>query len=306
MGNVWTNEEIEYLKEHYRSESDEEISLVLINHSVSSVATKRKRLGYTKTNKKYCFDDVVNEINKRGYILLSTEDEYINALSPIRYICKSHKDYGEQITCLGHLLEGKGCMYCGRERTIASETLNLEDTKYLDEQLCNSKGFEYIDTIRRDGKIYIRFICPKHRSAGVQEMTRGNMNRDNITGCKYCFDNKKFKFSKGEKKIEAYLSENNIEYIEQMTFDGCRDKCLLPFDFYLPDYNICIEYDGQHHFYPVTFNGVTRDKAMKNYKRTLKHDHMKNRYCIDNNIELIRIPYFEFNNIESILNKQII
>lgn len=306
MGNVWTNEEIEYLKEHYRSESDEEISLVLINHSVSSVATKRKRLGYTKTNKKYCFDDVVNKINKRGYILLSTEDEYINALSPIRYICKLHKDYGEQITCLGHLLEGKGCMYCGRERTIASETLNLEDTKYLDEQLCNSKGFEYIDTIRRDGKIYIRFICPKHRSAGVQEMTRGNMNRDNITGCKYCFDNKKFKFSKGEKKIEAYLSENNIEYIEQMTFDGCRDKCLLPFDFYLPDYNICIEYDGQHHFYPVTFNGVTRDKAMKNYKRTLKHDSMKNRYCIDNNIELIRIPYFEFNNIESILNKQII
>lgn len=306
MGNVWTNEEIEYLKEHYRSESDEEISLVLINHSVSSVATKRKRLGYTKTNKKYCFDDVVNKINKRGYILLSTEDEYINALSPIRYICKSHKDYGEQITCLGHLLEGKGCMYCGRERTIASETLNLEDTKYLDEQLCNSKGFEYIDTIRRDGKIYIRFICPKHRSAGVQEMTRGNMNRDNITGCKYCFDNKKFKFSKGEKKIEAYLSENNIEYIEQMTFDGCRDKCLLPFDFYLPDYNICIEYDGQHHFYPVTFNGVTRDKAMKNYKITLKHDRMKNRYCIDNNIELIRIPYFEFNNIESILNKQII
>jgi very-short-patch-repair endonuclease len=171
--------------------------------------------------------------------------------------------------------------------------------------ICEEKGFIYVDTFREDGLIYIRYICPKHKEAGIQSMRKGNMNRDNIQGCPYCFDTKKFKFSKGEKCISEVLDMLNITYLQQYTFDNCRDINVLPFDFYLPDLNICIEYDGQHHYYPVTFNGITKEEAEKNHLITVKHDKIKNEYCINNNIKLIRIPYYEYKNIENIIKENI-
>lgn len=85
---------------------------------------------------------------------------------------------------------------------------------------------------------------------------------------------------------------NNITNIHSywnlffLTFDDCRDINLLPFDFYLPDYNLCIEYDGIHHFeINEYFGGVDR------LKYTKKHDKIKNIYCKLNNIKLIRISY---------------
>ena len=127
------------------------------------------------------------------------------------------------------------------------------------------------------------------------------MNRNNIQGCPYCFDTKKFVFSKGEKAVEQVLQDLNITYLPQYTFSDCRDKNLLPFDFYLPKLNKCIEYDGQHHYFPVTFNGVSKERAIENHLTTLKHDKIKNEYCKNNNIELLRIPYYDFKNIEVIV-----
>jgi len=50
--------------------------------------------------------------------------------------------------------------------------------------------------------------------------------------------------SKGERKIKIFLKDNNIKFISQKRFNNCRNKYTLPFDFYLPEYNICIEYNG--------------------------------------------------------------
>lgn len=58
----------------------------------------------------------------------------------------------------------------------------------------------------------------------------------------------KCKFSKGEVAVEKWLFENKINYTTQMKFDGCIHKKRLSFDFYLPDYNLCIEYDGTTHY----------------------------------------------------------
>ena len=62
----------------------------------------------------------------------------------------------------------------------------------------------------------------------------------------------------------------------------------MPFDFYLPDYNICIEYDGEEHFQPVEFFG-----GEEKFQRRIENDEIKNNYCKNNNIKLIRIPYFD-------------
>ena len=76
---------------------------------------------------------------------------------------------------------------------------------------------------------------------------------------------------------------------------------MLPFDFYLPEYNACIEYQGQQHYTPIeVFKGES------GFELRQKHDEMKRNFCIKNNIKLIEIPYWEYNNIEKILNNKLL
>lgn len=109
--------------------------------------------------------------------------------------------------------------------------------------------------------------------------------------------------SKGEKFIAYYLKENNIAFIPQKRFDDCKDKRALPFDFYLPSFNMCIEFDGQQHFNPDTYFGESEEKAKEDFERLKRRDNIKNNYCAKNNITLIRIPYWEVNNISVLLDK---
>lgn len=302
MSNKWTNDELDFIKNNYLNMTDKEISEYFGTHSEISVASKRKRMHLTKSNRKYTFQDVIDEFVKTDYILLSTEEDYIDAATnSLRYLCPKHLDKGEQTISLGHLQSGRGCYFCGRIRTETAHIIDEEANKMECEEICKRKGFIYIGTYKEDGRIYIQYICSKHPEAGIQSMRKGNMDRDNIQGCPYCFDTKKFVFSKGEKAIEQILNDLNIVYLPQYTFSNCRDKNLLPFDFYLPELNKCIEYDGQHHYYPVTFNGISYEHAQENHLNIVKHDKIKDKYCENNNIELLRIPYYDFKNIEVIV-----
>ena len=94
----------------------------------------------------------------------------------------------------------------------------------------------------------------------------------------------------GEHKISCLLDMWGIQYTEQFRFLECRDQRPLPFDFYLLDYNVCIEFDGQQHF--VQRNGWTELEVIQ------KHDEIKTIFCKNNNIDLIRIPYWEIDDIE--------
>lgn len=118
------------------------------------------------------------------------------------------------------------------------------------------------------------------------------------TGCPKCA------FSKGEDRISRYLDSKNISYKSQHEFSDCKNVYSLPFDFYIPKMNICIEYDGEFHFMPVQISrGMSKEQAEINYTKLQKRDNIKNDYCKTNNIKLIRIPYTEFTNIEKILDK---
>ena len=92
--------------------------------------------------------------------------------------------------------------------------------------------------------------------------------------------------SSGEIYIENLLIQYNISYIPQHTFKNCKDKQVLPFDFYLPDYNMIIEYNGKQHYEPIDFFG-----GVENYKYIQKHDKIKYDYCIKNQIKTLYIPY---------------
>ena len=115
------------------------------------------------------------------------------------------------------------------------------------------------------------------------------------------------KISRGEQKILNFLKKENITFNFQKTFQNCRDKELLPFDFYLPQYNVCIEYQGIQHYEAIPFRQKRTEgnyrKAEEKLKGQQKRDQIKRDFCKENKIILLEIKYLDFNNIESILEE---
>jgi hypothetical protein len=97
-------------------------------------------------------------------------------------------------------------------------------------------------------------------------------------GCSICNE------SKGEKLIYNFLVNNNIKFVKQKRFLDCKNVHTLPFDFYLPDYNVCIEYNGEQHYNPVKYFG-----GIKSFNLQKINDNIKSNYCLQNNIKLIII-----------------
>jgi hypothetical protein len=110
--------------------------------------------------------------------------------------------------------------------------------------------------------------------------------------------------SKGEKIINDILSKFNVAFLRQYRNEDCRSQRKLPFDFAVFKDNIIvlmIEYDGELHFKP--FRKVK--DSIEKFEKTKKHDQIKNSYCKENDIPLLRIPYWEFDNIEAILTQEL-
>lgn len=113
---------------------------------------------------------------------------------------------------------------------------------------------------------------------------------DSLHGCPLCSG------SKGEKKIRDWLNVNNIHFYSEYRFIDCKSKHPLPFDFYIPNKNVLIEYDGKQHYEINEFFG-----GQHAFNELRMHDEIKNRYCTENKINLIRIPYWDFYKIDEIL-----
>ena len=130
-------------------------------------------------------------------------------------------------------------------------------------------------------------------------VTGSNLKSENIISCG-CANR-----SKGEMRIAEYLKSHNINFEEQKRFTNCVDRDMLPFDFYLPDNNILCEFDGRHHMMPVDFAGRGKEWAESEFERIKSHDAIKDKFCKENNIKLIRIPYTEYVNITQILDREL-
>jgi len=118
-------------------------------------------------------------------------------------------------------------------------------------------------------------------------------------GCPFC------KRSFAERRIESYLKNKNIKFEIEKWFNNCRGiKKPLPFDFYLPDYNMCIEYDGKQHFEPIDFSKgkQSKEEILEQFKNLKRNDFIKTKFCLENDISLVRIPYYERNRLESFLD----
>ena len=92
--------------------------------------------------------------------------------------------------------------------------------------------------------------------------------------------------SSGERLIESILESNHIRYYKQHRFEDCCDIKSLPFDFYLPDHSVCIEYNGKQHYYPIDYYG-----GYDAFMKRVRHDLIKSFYCDSKGIELLELPY---------------
>lgn len=106
-------------------------------------------------------------------------------------------------------------------------------------------------------------------------------------GCPYC------RQSRGEKLIKNILTDHHIEFEFQKRFNDCRDNKPLPFDFYLPKYNLCIEYQGEQHYRPFYHKSMNKENGQKLFEKQQLHDQIKRDYCNIKGIRLLEIRYDE-------------
>lgn len=210
------------------------------------------------------------------------ESVYVGAKIKIKVICKRHGMFVQRPDA--HL-NGSLCPICGelnrRQNKRYDNNMFIEKAEEKHGNLYDYSGVDY-----QHSQSLVKIICRVH---GVFKQIPNN--HLNGKGCPKC------KTSKGEIAIENCLIKNNIKHKMQYAFNDCKYKQPLPFDFYLPEYNMCIEYDGQQHYESVIHWGGD-DKL----KYTKENDGIKNDFCVENNIKLIRIPYWDFDNIEVILD----
>jgi len=221
--------------------------------------------------------------NKYDYSLV----QYINNKIKVKIICPIHGVF-EQVP-MSHL-KGNGCWDCRNEHISEKYRDSLEIFIQKAKKVHGDK-YDYSLVEYINNKTNVKIICNKCKKI-FKQSPNNHISISNKNGCPRC------KISKGEIKIENYLNSHLIKFKQQYKFKNCRGlKNLLPFDFYLPEYNTCIEFDGQQHIKPIKhFGGIRR------FKQTILTDQIKNKYCKDNNIDLVRIRDIKL--IDKILESQ--
>ena len=236
--------------------------------------------------------------------LLSTE--YVNARTKLKFQCKCGNIFERT---LDGFKSGKTtlCQPCSNKRKMPSSAKKKIAKSHLKPlnsviALVEKSGLEYIDRyVKHNTRSTVLIVkCPIH---GKMEVYYSNLRQR--FGCPICNEYNKQQ-SKNMNKVEKWLNKNKIQFVKEMKFAGCKDKRPLPFDYYLSDKNICIEVDGRQHFEKAYFGGVDELKAEQGLKYTKRHDEIKNKFCRQNNIELIRIPYFKENEISNILKNALL
>lgn len=166
---------------------------------------------------------------------------------------------------------------------------------FIDKYIYEKNKIDKIKKLRKHSKVKIKMICQNKycRRAYPISCSKFVHNRR----CPYCSS------SRGELKIREFLELNFIKNINQKTFDGLigLNGGNLSYDFYLPDYELLIEYQGEQHLAPIEYFG-----GDKEFKKQKNHDRRKRKYAEKNGIKLLEIWYWDFDNIEHILKKELI
>lgn len=203
--------------------------------------------------------------------------KYVNCKSKVKIIYNKTGEIFEQSPTL-HL-------YRAPENIVLAIRKTTEQFIKESNQVHDFK-FSYKKTNYIKNQVKVIITCPIHG-----DFEQRPLSHIQGLGCPNCSE------SKGEKAIAKYLDKNNISYYRQHKFDDCKNIFQLPFDFYIPSKRMLIEFDGKQHYEPIKYFG-----GVEAYERLKVNDNIKNEYCEDNYIDLVRIRYDSIDNIVSILD----
>jgi hypothetical protein len=198
--------------------------------------------------------------------------EYKDMYSLITIVCPIHGSFKQKP--VKHLL-GQGCKKCRLEKRNQSFRNDLSDFIQRAKQT-HGDVYDYSKVVYINNRTPVEIVCLDHGSF----WQRPDCHYRRGHGCPQCQD------SHGERLIKHWLESKGLKFIPQYKFVDCKDQRSLPFDFYLPEHNTCIEYDGVQH----SNQEKVRWKAFDTSK-IKKHDSIKNYYCQNKGIQLIRISY---------------
>jgi len=236
----------------------------------------------TSSNQRKHLEFIQNANIIYGGVYDYSKVEYKNRVTKVKIICSQHGVF--LMTPVNHITKN-GCPKCSIETRQ-----NINCIKFIENSRQVHKNSYCYDMVEyKTDKLKVQIICNKHGS--FIQQPRVHLSG---SGCPTCSS------SKGELSISEYLNENNIYYISEYKFEDCVHVNNLVFDFYIPGKHICIEFDGKQHFQPIAFFG-----GDKGFELTKKRDTLKNSYCTDNNIKLIRIPYTKYQEISKILKEEL-
>jgi very-short-patch-repair endonuclease len=230
------------------------------------------------TQKEFIDKAIKTHGNKYDY----SKAEYIHAKVKVKIICPIH---GEFLQSPDQHLRGHACDLCAHEIT---GKCRVPTTQEFIDRAIKIHGNKYDLSFVEYGKnAYqkVKILCRKH---GPYKVSPHSFLSG--SGCPNC------KNSRGETKIREFLQSKEIKFTAQKSFKTCKHKNRLRFDFYLKDYRLLIEYDGQQHFKPYRRFGGT--KALKSLKI---RDEIKNQWAMKKDYNLLRIKHTSFNDLESIL-----
>ena len=218
-----------------------------------------------------------------------TKVVYVDCVTKVCIICPIHGEFWQKP--VDHL-RGAGCKHCACVNNGKTTVLTTEDF-IRKARLVHGNKYDY-SLVHKDAKStdIVPIICNKHGIfyQALQHHKRGS-------GCPHC------QKSYGEERIDKFLKLHDIEFSRQHKMFNedlfCKNKKFFV-DFFLPKYNVVIEFNGAQHYRPVDFFGG-QEKFIQQQNR----DASLRFYCENHKIKLIEIPYTEYDNIEEILTKEL-
>lgn len=202
------------------------------------------------------------------YSLLTYKDAHTN----VDLICKKCKKIESKAPSVWY--RGFGCLNC-QDKSDNPKKITKE--QFIERsKLIHGEKYDYSKIVFEDMYLEVEIICSIHgifkQKPSIHLYAKSNCPECNI--------------SKGEEQIAIWLNQNNIKYNFQHQIK--IENSYHYFDFYLPDNNLIIEFNGRQHYEPIKFFG-----GQEGFINLIKRDEIKKEYCILNKIDLLIVSYNE-------------
>ena len=235
------------------------------------------------------FEDLTGQTFGRLTVLCDTGKN-----SPQRsriWHCRCSCEEQNELDVVAYMLKNGSVKSCGcLQKEIAKETCENKALQLIGKQFGLLTVLQQLPSKNNRSMWLCECSCADHNQKIVSST---HLQQGHVYSCG-CLQK-----SIGEYVIEKILNENKIPFEKNAHFDDCKFQdtdYYAYFDFYV-DNKYIIEYDGEQHYKPTCFNGIKNLDAIENFKKTQEHDRIKNTYCFNKCIPIIRIPYTHLNNI---------